>query len=295
MPFTPGTRPQRPHWLRAPAPTGEGYREVKTLVDRLGLHTVCQSAACPNLGDCWNQRTATFLLLGGICTRRCGFCAVTKGFPEPLDPGEPGRVADAVAALALRYAVLTSVTRDDLPDGGAGHFAAAIRAIRQRVPGCRVEVLIPDFRGSRQALQTVLAAAPDVLNHNLETVPRLYPRVRPGASYERSLALLAAAHELRPQRPAKSGLMLGIGESLDEVLAVMGDLRAAGVDLLTLGQYLRPSPLHLPVSRFVSPQEFERLASQGRKLGFAHVEAGPLVRSSYRAAAQTALSAGRSA
>ena len=280
-----GSHPRRPAWLRAPAPAGEGYREVRALVDQLGLHTVCQSAACPNLGDCWNQRTATFLLLGGVCTRRCRFCAVSQGIPQPLDHDEPQRVAQAVAALELRYAVLTSVTRDDLPDGGAAQFALTARAIRDRVPGCRVEVLVPDFQGSREALQTVLEAAPDVLNHNLETVPRLYPQVRPGASYERSLALLAGASEIRPQSVTKSGLMLGLGESPEEVLAVMRDLRACSVSLLTLGQYLQPSPLHLPVSRFLPPEEFNDLARSGRDMGFAHVEAGPLVRSSYHAAA----------
>jgi len=282
-----GSQPKRPDWLRARAPSGQGYRELRTLVDRLGLHTVCQSAACPNVGDCWNQRTATFLLLGGVCTRRCGFCAVNKGAPPPLDPDEPERVAEAVAALGLRYAVLTSVTRDDLPDGGAAQFAATIRALRARVPGCRVEVLIPDFQGSRAALQTVLEAAPEVLNHNLETVPRLYQEVRPAASYDRSLALLAQARAMHPQAPTKSGLMLGLGESRDEVLRVMSDLRAVGVSLLTLGQYLQPSPSHLPIRRFVAPREFDELAVQGVQLGFAHVEAGPLVRSSYHAA-QTA-------
>lgn len=224
--------------------------------------------------------------MGPVCTRRCRFCAVAQGVPQPLDPDEPGRVAEAVAALRLRYAVLTSVTRDDLPDGGAAHFAATVRAIRARLPGCRVEVLIPDFQGSSQALHTLLAASPDVLNHNLETVPRLYARVRPGASYARSLALLAEACQAEPGLQAKSGLMLGLGEPLEEVLAVLRDLRAAGVSLLTLGQYLQPSPRHLPVIRFVPPEEFEELAERGRLMGFYHVEAGPLVRSSYHAAAQ---------
>lgn len=282
----PVIRPKRPEWLRAPAPAGEGYRRVKALVDRLGLHTVCQSAACPNLGDCWNQGTATFLLMGPVCTRRCRFCAVSQGRPRPLDPEEPRLVAEAVAALRLRYAVLTSVTRDDLDDGGAAHFAAAVRAIRERLPACRVEVLIPDFQGSPQAVQTVLAAAPDVLNHNLETVPRLYPLVRPGASYSRSLELLAQACAAEPRLETKSGLMLGLGESIEEVLAVMRDLRSMGVSLLTLGQYLQPSPSHLPVTRFVPPPQFHHLARQGRLMGFSHVQAGPLVRSSYHAAAQ---------
>jgi lipoic acid synthetase len=282
---TPRGESCRPPWLRAPAPAGDGYRELKALVERLGLHTVCQSAACPNLGHCWNRRTATFLILGNVCTRRCGFCGVRKGTPSPVDYGEPGRVAEAVGALGLRYAVLTSVTRDDLDDGGASLFARTIRAIRERVPGCGVEALIPDFLGSEEALAAVLAAAPNVLNHNLETVPRRYRQVRPGASYERSLALLAAGRRLRPETPTKSGLMLGVGETWEEILGVMSDLRARDVAILTLGQYLRPSPAHLPVSRWVPPEEFEELARCGRDLGFAHVAAGPLVRSSYHAAA----------
>ncbi len=285
MLVSPSGKHARPRWLRAPAPSGEGYRELKALVERLALHTVCQSAACPNVGDCWNQRIATFLILGNTCTRRCGFCAVGKGTPAAADYDEPRRVAEAVAALGLRYTVLTSVTRDDLEDGGAGLFARTIQAIRRRVPGCRVEVLIPDLRGSREALAAVLAAVPDVLSHNLETVPRLYPSVRPGAHYARSLALLAQARRMRPETPVKSGLMLGLGETAAEVLEVMGDLRAAEADLLTLGQYLQPSPAHLPVSRFVPPEEFQELARQGRAMGFARVEAGPLVRSSYHAAA----------
>jgi len=285
----PVARLPRPRWLRAPAPAGPGYRQVSALVEGLGLHTVCQSAACPNLGDCWNRRTATFLLLGAVCTRGCRFCAVSKGVPQEPDPGEPPRVAGAVAALELQYAVLTSVTRDDLPDGGASQFAATIRAIRNRVPGCRVEVLVPDFQGARDALETVLETAPDVLNHNLETVPRLYLQVRPGASYQRSLGLLAESRRLGPPVPTKSGLMLGFGESPGEVVAVLRDLRAAGVELLTLGQYLQPSPKHLPVSRFVPPEEFDALAAQGRRMGFRHVEAGPLVRSSYHAASQSLL------
>ena len=277
-------QPQRPAWLRAPAPTGDNYRELKSLVADLRLHTVCESAACPNVGECWNRRTATFMILGNVCTRRCGFCAVQKGAPLEVDYDEPRRVAEASAALGLRYAVVTSVNRDDRKDGGAELFALTIRAIRERIPGCRVEVLIPDFQGSHAAMDIVLEAAPDVLNHNTETVPRLYRQVRLGARYERSLDILAYAKSVRPQIPTKSGLMLGLGETAEEVRRVMRDLRAHHVDILTLGQYLRPSPKHLPVIRFIPPEEFTDLRGFGRELGFSHVEAGPLVRSSYHAA-----------
>ena len=277
-------RPPRPVWLRAPAPAGDNWRELEALVERLGLHTVCQSAACPNLGECWNRRTAAFMILGNVCTRRCGFCAVRKGVPLAVDCDEPRRVAQAVAALGLRYAVLTSVSRDDLQDGGAELFALTIQAIRERVPGCRVEVLTPDFQGSHAAVDVVLEAAPDVFNHNLETVPRLYRQVRSGARYERSLDILAHAQRTRPRIPAKSGLMLGLGETPEEVLGVMRDLRAQAVAILTLGQYLRPSPKHLPVLRYIPPQEFADLRRRGLEMGFRHVEAGPLVRSSYHAA-----------
>ncbi|HLK47981.1 MAG TPA: lipoyl synthase [Bryobacteraceae bacterium] len=275
---------ERPKWLRAPAPVGENYRELKDLIDRLRLHTVCESARCPNVGECWNQRTATFMILGNVCTRRCGFCAVEKGPPLPIDYDEPQRVADAVAAMGLRFAVVTSVNRDDRSDGGAELFALTIRAIRARVPGCGVEVLIPDFQGNREAVETVMEARPDVLNHNTETVPRLYRQVRLGARYERSLDVLAYAKQLAPECPTKSGLMLGLGETTDEVLAVMRDLRAQGVDILTLGQYLRPSAKHLPIVRYLPPEEFAELKSAGVAMGFGHVEAGPLVRSSYHAA-----------
>lgn len=274
---------ERPSWLRAPAPVGDNYRELRNLVRNLNLHTVCESAACPNVGECWNRRTATFMILGNVCTRRCGFCAVQKGAPLEMDYDEPRRVAEACAALGLRYAVITSVNRDDRKDGGAELFALTIRAIRERIPGCRVEVLVPDFQGSQSALEIVMEAAPDVLNHNIETVPRLYRHVRLGARYERSLELLAYAKRLRPSIPAKSGLMLGLGETADEVLAVMRDLVAHGVDILTLGQYLRPSPKHLPVLRWVPVEEFEEFKRRGMEYGFAHVEAGPLVRSSYHA------------
>ena len=279
-----GPAPQRPSWLRAPAPAGENYSELKQLVRELRLHTVCESAACPNVGECWNQRTATFMILGNVCTRRCGFCAVQKGAPLEVDYDEPRRVAEAVAAMGLRFAVVTSVNRDDRKDGGAELFALVIRAIRERVPGCGVEVLIPDFQGSHAAMDIVLAARPDVLNHNTETVPRLYRQVRLGARYERSLDILAYARATQAETPTKSGLMLGLGETTGEVLEVMRDLRAHGVDILTLGQYLRPSPKHLPIVRYIPPEEFAELRRAGYEMGFRHVEAGPLVRSSYHAA-----------
>ncbi len=274
----------RPAWLRAPAPVGQNYRDLKSLIDGLGLHTVCESAACPNVGECWNHRTATFMILGNVCTRRCGFCAVQKGAPLEVDYDEPRRVAEAVAAMGLRFAVITSVNRDDRADGGAELFALTIQAIRERIPGCGVEVLVPDFQGSHQAMDIVMAAAPDVLNHNTETVPRLYRQVRLGARYERSLDMLAYAKSRSPRTPVKSGLMLGLGETIEEVLAVMRDLRAHSVDILTLGQYLRPSPKHLPIVRYVAPAEFDDLRRAGYEMGFGHVESGPLVRSSYHAA-----------
>jgi lipoic acid synthetase len=250
---------------------------------RLRLHTVCESAACPNVGECWNHRTATFMILGNVCTRRCGFCAVEKGAPLPVDYDEPERVAEAVAAMGLKFAVVTSVNRDDREDGGAELFALTIRAIRRRIPECGIEVLVPDFQGSRAAVETVMAAAPEVLNHNTETVPRLYRQVRLGARYERSLEVLAYAKQVAPGTPTKSGLMLGLGESPDEVLQVMRDLRAHHVDILTLGQYLRPSPRHLPIVRYVTPAEFAEFRTAGYEMGFRHVESGPLVRSSYHA------------
>jgi lipoyl synthase len=273
----------RPEWLKAPAPVGENYRELKGLIEDLRLHTVCESAACPNVGECWNRRTATFMILGNVCTRRCGFCAVQKGAPLTVDYDEPRRVAEAAAALGLKYAVITSVNRDDRKDGGAELFALTIAAIRRRVEGCRVEVLIPDFQGSHAATDIVIEAAPDVLNHNTETVPRLYRQVRLGARYERSLDILAYAKRTRPELPTKSGLMLGLGETPAEVRQVMRDLRASQVEILTLGQYLRPSPKHLPVVRYIPPEEFAEYRRLGREMGFRHVEAGPLVRSSYHA------------
>lgn len=277
------SKPPRPAWLRAPAPVGSNYRELKALVTDLQLHTVCESAACPNVGECWNKRTATFMILGNVCTRRCGFCAVQKGGPLPVDYDEPRRVAEACAVLGLKFAVITSVNRDDRKDGGAELFALTIRAIRQRIPGCGVEVLVPDFQGSHPAMDIVLEAAPDVMNHNTETVPRLYRQVRLGARYERSLDMLAYSKQMRPDIPTKSGLMLGLGETMDEVRQVMRDLRAHAVDILTLGQYLRPSANHLPIIRYVTQPEFDDLKKFGYELGFRHVESGPLVRSSYHA------------
>ncbi|HEY1760479.1 MAG TPA: lipoyl synthase [Bryobacteraceae bacterium] len=273
----------RPGWLKAPAPVGDNYHNLKRLVQDLNLHTVCESAACPNIGDCWNRRTATFMILGNVCTRRCGFCAVQKGAPLPVDYDEPRRVAEACAVLGLKFAVITSVNRDDRKDGGAELFALTIRAIRDRLPGCGVEVLVPDFQGSHAAMDIVLEAAPDILNHNTETVPRLTRQVRLGARYDRSLDMLAHVKNLSPATPTKSGLMLGLGETVDEVLGVMRDLRAAHVDILTLGQYLRPSPKHLPILRYVSLDEFAELKRAGYAMGFRHVESGPLVRSSFHA------------
>lgn len=277
-------RGSRPEWLKAPAPVGDNYRDLKGLVGRLNLHTVCESAACPNIGECWNQRTATFMILGNVCTRRCGFCNVQKGAPLEVDFDEPNRVAEAVEALQLRFAVITSVNRDDRKDGGAAQFAHTIRAIRERVPTCKVEVLVPDFQGRHASMDIVLEARPDVLNHNTETVPRLYRNVRLGASFERSLDMLAYAKRQAPDIPTKSGLMVGLGETLDEVRAVMRDLRESSVDILTIGQYLRPTPNHLPVIRHVHPSEFLALKREGMGMGFQHVESGPLVRSSYHAA-----------
>ena len=278
-----GKARERPPWLRARAPVGKNYERLKSLVTSLNLHTVCESAACPNIGDCWNRRTATFMILGNVCTRRCGFCAVEKGAPLEVDYDEPRRVADAVAVLGLRYAVVTSVNRDDRRDGGAELFALTIDAIRERNPGCRVEVLTPDFQGSHEAMEVVLAARPDVLNHNIETVPRLYRTVRLGARYPRSVDMLLHAKRVAPDIPTKSGMMLGLGESRAEVIAVMRDLRAHQVDIFTLGQYLRPSQKHLPIQRYYSPQEFADFKRLGYEMGFRHVEAGPLVRSSYHA------------
>jgi lipoic acid synthetase len=273
----------RPPWLRARFHATPELDAMKKLVAEQKLHTVCFSAACPNLGECWGRGTATFMIGGNHCTRRCGFCDVATARPAALDPGEPARVAEAVAKLGLRFAVVTCVARDDLADGGAGQMAATVRAIRSLCPGVGIEILISDYAGDESALRAVLGAAPDVLNHNLETVARLQRRVRPAAGYERSLGVLRRAGELAPQIPRKSGLMLGLGETGDELRAAFRDLHAAGVTLLTLGQYLRPSPDHLPMDRWVPPEEFDAWADEARALGFAEVAAGPLVRSSYRA------------
>ena len=276
----------RPAWLKARFPGGPNYHELKVLTNNLRLHTVCESARCPNIGECWDQRTATFMILGDVCTRRCGFCAVPKGAPLAIDYDEPERVAQAVARLGLLYAVVTSVNRDDRKDGGAEIFALTIGAIRRIRPECKVEVLIPDFQGSREALATVLAARPDVLDHNTETVPRLYSMVRPGARFERSLELIARVREMTPDIATKSGLMLGLGEDTAEVLDAMRALVAHGCQILTLGQYLQPSRDHLPIARYYTPQEFADLKIAGEQMGFRHVESGPLVRSSYHARTQ---------
>jgi lipoyl synthase len=279
----PGAHP-RPEWLKVRFFNGENYQDLKRILRGLDLHTVCESARCPNQGECWEHRTATFMILGDICTRACGFCAVTSGRPlGPPDEAEPERVAEAVQQMGLRYAVVTSVNRDDQADGGSAIFARTIQAIRQRVPGCKVEVLIPDFRGDWTALQRVIEARPDVLNHNLETVPRLYRQVRAGAVYERSLELLQRAGEMAPSMPVKTGMMLGLGESRDEVLDAMAEIQRHGAHILTLGQYLQPTREHLPVVRFVHPQEFADYKRAGEQMGLRHVESGPLVRSSYHA------------
>lgn len=273
----------RPSWLRVRFLGGDNYQELKQIMRKLDLHTVCESARCPNMGECWEHRTATFMILGNICTRACGFCAVPSGKPlGPPEQDEPGRVAAAVKQMGLRYAVVTSVNRDDQPDGGAAIFARTISEIRQRVPTCKVEVLIPDFRGDWKALETVLGAKPDVLNHNMETVPRLYRRVRKGALYERSLELLRRAGRV-PGLPTKTGMMLGLGETREEVLQAMEEIAAQGTHILTLGQYLQPSREHLPIERYVHPDEFAELKRLGEQMSFKHVEAGPLVRSSYHA------------
>jgi lipoyl synthase len=276
-------RMPKPQWLRAKAPVGDNFHNLKKLARGLGLHTVCESAQCPNIGECWNHKTATFMLLGDICTRRCGFCAVPKGRPEAIDWDEPRRVAEAVATLGLKHAVVTSVNRDDDNVGGARIFAETIREIRELIPECRVEVLIPDFQGLEEPLKIVLDAQPDVLNHNTETVPRLYRSVRSGARYQRTLDLLENAKKFSPGTVTKSGVMVGLGESSEELIEVFRDLGTRGVDILTVGQYLRPSKDHLPIARFYEPEEFTYLRDQALRFGFRHVESGPLVRSSYHA------------
>jgi len=277
--------PTRPRWIKARAPIGPEYERLVGLMRGLELHTVCEEARCPNLGECWSRGTATFMILGEVCTRACGFCAVKTGLPgAPPDPDEPRRVADAVQRMGLRHAVITSVNRDDQPDGGAGGFVATIREIRSRVPGCAVEVLIPDFKGNWDALGLVLEARPDILNHNTETIPRLYRSVRAGASFERSLDVLRRSR--RAGLLTKSGIMLGLGEEWDEILDCVERIRAAGTDVLTLGQYLRPSPDHLPIRRYYTPEEFAELRRLSLGMGYSHVESGPLVRSSYHAEEQ---------
>ncbi|HKW75706.1 MAG TPA: lipoyl synthase [Terriglobales bacterium] len=277
-------RPQpKPEWLKARAPLGDNYHSLKRLARTLELHTVCESAQCPNIGECWNHKTATFMLLGNLCTRRCGFCAVPKGKPEPLDWDEPRRVGEAVATLGLKHAVVTSVNRDDDNVGGAKIFAETIHQIRLQAPGCQVEVLIPDFQGREDCLCIVLDAKPEVLNHNTETVPRLYRSVRSGARYQRTLDLLSNVKRFAPGMVSKTGLMAGIGETMDELLQVFRDLAGRNVDILTIGQYLRPSKDHLPITRYYTPDEFAFMKREALKMGFRHVESGPLVRSSYHA------------
>ncbi len=281
------TRSPRPDWLKVRLPSGDNYFRLKSTMRSLNLHTVCEEARCPNVAECWGQGTATFMILGDVCTRSCGFCAVKTGLPQILDREEPERVAKAVEALGLSHAVITSVNRDELPDGGAAIFAETIEAVRRRNPETNIEVLIPDFKGSRASLEAVLAAKPQILNHNIETVPRLYKHVRPGANFAQSVELLERAKTLSPDIISKTGLMVGLGESLDEVEDVMRELVVkARVDVFTIGQYLQPTREHLPIDRYVHPDEFDALAQKGREIGFRHVEAGPLVRSSYHAANQ---------
>ena len=284
----PVRRRRLPEWFRVPAPGSAGYRALKDLMRGLNLHTVCESARCPNIGECWNSGTATFMILGDVCTRSCGFCAVKTGRPEGLDTEEPQRVAEAVQTMGLRHAVVTSVNRDELPDGGARIFAETICAIRRLCQNTKVEVLIPDFQGNWRALRVVIEAAPDILNHNVETVPRLYQTMRPQAKYGRSLALLKRAKAMEGDMPTKSGIMVGAGETLAEVRQTIRDIADCKTDILTIGQYLQPSAQHVPVARFYHPDEFLDLKQFALTLGFRHVESGPLVRSSYHAADQVA-------
>ncbi len=274
---------RKPPWLKVKAPGGANYVRLKHLMREMKLHTVCEEAHCPNVGECWEYGTATFMILGDVCTRNCGYCAVAHGRPPVTDYGEPSRVADAAAAMNLRHVVITSVDRDDLPDFGSGIFAATIRLVHERVPGCGVEVLVPDFQGNEEAISRVLEAAPEIYNHNTETVPRLYKKARPGGRYQRVLSIFRFVKDRAPSIPTKSGMMLGLGETVEEVLAVMRDLRSVDVDILTLGQYLRPSEDHLPLDRYYTPAEFAALRAEGLAMGFRHVESGPLVRSSYHA------------
>src|SRR5512143_1224379 len=286
-PETANTTPlRRPDWIKVRAPAGEAYERLQTLMRAKSLHTVCEEAMCPNMGECWGSGTATFLLLGDVCTRTCGFCDIQRGKPSPLDWLEPERVAQAVKAMNLQHAVITSVNRDDRKDGGAPIFAMVIRRIRQLQPGCSIEVLIPDFKGSLEALKIVMDARPEILNHNVETVPRLFKTVQPQDRYEWAAATLSNARKLDPDVLTKSGIMLGLGETMDEVKAVMRDERSWGVDILTIGQYLQPSKKHLPIARYYTPDEFAELKEYGLELGFKWVESNPLVRSSYHAAEQ---------
>ena len=279
---------KRPDWLKVRLPAGPRYIELKDMMRTMDLHTVCEEARCPNIGECWGHGTATFMILGDVCTRACRYCAVTSGKPTTLDLAEPKRVAEAVGKMGLRHAVVTSVDRDDLPDFGAGLFAATIRKIHEVNPDCAVEVLTPDFQGSASALRTVMDATPEIFNHNIETVRRVFPRVRPGRSnYDVSLDVLKTAKAMYPDGLTKSGLMVGLGETHDEIVDTMRDLRAADVDILTIGQYLRPTQKHVAIDRYYHPDEFARLREEGFALGFSHVESGPLVRSSYHAHEQS--------
>jgi lipoyl synthase len=274
---------RKPSWLKVKAPGGENYMRLRHMMRDLNLHTVCEEAHCPNIGECWEHGTATFMILGDVCTRNCAYCAVSHGRPPKYDIEEPSRVAQAIAELNLRHAVITSVDRDDLPDFGAYIFAETIRQIHQRLPDCSIEVLVPDFQGNEDSIRAVLEAGPDIYNHNTETVPRLYKRARPGGRYPRLLEIFRIAKRIAPQIPTKTGIILGLGETNEEVVQVMQDLRSVDVDILTLGQYLRPSDGHIPLDRYVTPQEFRELYEIGMSLGFRHVESGPLVRSSYHA------------
>ncbi len=274
---------RKPSWLKVKAPGGENYVRLKGLMKELNLHTVCEEAHCPNVGECWQHGTATFMILGDVCTRNCGYCAVSHGRPPKYDIDEPNRVGAAIAEMQLQHAVITSVDRDDLPDFGAYIFAETIRQIHQRLPGCSVEVLVPDFQGNEDAIRTVLEAGPEIYNHNTETVPRLYKRARPGGRYERVMQIFRFAKQVAPQIPTKTGVIVGLGETKEELVAVMHELRAVDVDILTMGQYLRPSDGHLPLDRYYTPEEFRELRTIGMQLGFKHVEAAPLVRSSYHA------------
>ena len=274
---------RKPSWLKVKAPGGPNYLRLQTLMRELDLHSVCEEAHCPNVGECWEHGTATFMILGDVCTRNCAYCAVAHGRPPKYDIAEPARVAEAIATMGLQHAVITSVDRDDLPDFGAYIFAETIRQIHERIPGCSVEVLVPDFQGNEDSIRAVLEARPEIYNHNTETVPRLYKKARPGGRYPRVMEIFRFAKRIAPDIPTKTGMILGMGETVEEVIAVMRDLRAVDVDILTLGQYLRPSDAHIPLDRYYTPDEFRSLYQIGMEMGFRHVESGPLVRSSYHA------------